>query len=213
MPTPLKYLGSPAVGRSIVFGARAENEVPATVPNNRVIRRVAEIRVEDVPHYIVPIESPTLYDDVFTNAVIVGQSIEEKAGDRTVCYLHRVFAEIPKEWDETVERAETFFGVAKSMLYAPGDFAFRNSVISLRTRCRISRRYFLGNPGRIVESARFQPVDNDGVAVNVITDDTVPSSDEYIAMVNGRQEIVLSSISKQWMGDIHFLETIYSPAK
>ncbi|MDP1581209.1 MAG: hypothetical protein Q8M02_13120 [Candidatus Didemnitutus sp.] len=213
MPTPLKSLGPPVIGRGIQFGFRAESGVSPTQRNNRIITRDYEMRVEDQAEYIVALENPTTLDPVFTNAVIVAQSVREKAGDNTVCYLRRVFAEVPQEWDEFIDRVETFPGVALSALYAPAEFYFRNSQTTLRSRCRLNRRYSLGHPEAILEHKKFQAFDADGVATSVINDYTTPSADEYIAMVYGRNELVMWSVPRKWMGDIYVLETLYAQAK
>lgn len=213
MPTQLKQIGPPEIGQSIAYGAQASTDIPPTTPNNRIVTRLYEMRAEDTSNYVVSLQNPTLYDSVYTNAVIVQQSVFEKPNDLATCYLRRVFAEIPSTWDDSVDRNELFFGVAKSMLYEPGDFRFRNGRISQLVRCRLNQRYFLGNPSSVIEAKKFQPVDADGVAVDVIDDYTTPSADEYIAMVAGRKEIVLWSVVKKWMGDIHVLETLYAPAQ
>lgn len=213
MATPLRPLGPPSIGQSISFGSQTIADAPATTRNNRLIVQDYEMRVEDQATYIVSLDTPTVYHPVFTNAVIVDQSISRKGDDKTTCILRRVFAEVPLESDDDIESAETFFGVAQSMLYAPAEFIFRNGLISLRTRVRLNRRYYLTTADKLVELKRFQPTDSDGVAVNVITDFTIPSADEYVAMVLGRQEIVLSSVVKQWRGAINVLETVYAEAK
>lgn len=213
MPTALKPLGPPSIGRSISFGIQSSSSVPNGTRNNRIITQDYEMRVEDQADYIVSLETPTVYHPVFTNAVIVDQSISARENDRTTAILRRVFAEVPLEWNEDIERVETFPGVAQSMLYAPAEFVFRNAVANFRTSVRINRRYFLSTADKLVPLTPFQPVNSDGVAVSVITDYTTPSADEYVAMALGRQEIVLSSVPRRWMGAIHVLETIYARAK
>jgi hypothetical protein len=213
MPVPLKPLGPATIGRSISFGIKADSDVGPSRPNNRIITVDYEMRTEDASHYIENIENPTLYHQIFTSALIVGQSVQARADDKTTCILTREFAEVPFEWNERVERVETFYGVAATQLYAPGEFFFRNQMVSIRTDCRVNRRYFIstgGVPGRFEP---FRPVDQDGSAVSVMSDYTTPSADEYIAMVLGRQEIVVSSAFRRWKGAIHVLETVYAQAK
>jgi hypothetical protein len=167
------------------------------------------MRVEDQSYYLVPLINPTFYDLVYTGAVIVDQKIEPLSENHAECELVRVFAEVPTPYDEYIERAITFPAVAPSQLYAPADFYFRSAQVSRWTSGRMARAYFLSNPGDIPVFNEFRPTDQYGTEVTQIDDNTIPSADEYIAMVQGLQEIIKQSTVRKWMGDIWVRETLY----
>ena len=73
----------------------------------------------------------------------------------------------------------------------------------------MARAYFLSNPGDIPVFNEFRPTDQYGTEVTQIDDNTIPSADEYIAMVQGLQEIIKQSTVRKWMGDIWVRETLY----
>jgi hypothetical protein len=203
MPTPLQEIGSPRVGEGIALGIQSNGT------NCRVITRRFRMRIEDQASYLVALINPTLYDSVFTSAVIVGQEIRAKAEDHADCELVRVFAEVPTPYDEYIERAVTFPGVSPSKLYTPADFRFRDTQVSRWASGRLARAYFLSNPRDIPVYPEFHPTDQQGVEVTTIDDNTIPSADEYIALVQGKGEIIKESVVKQWKGDIWVRETLY----
>jgi hypothetical protein len=133
--------------------------------------------------------------------------------DKADGILTCVFAQVPTPWDEPMFRTVPFPGVGPSNFYTPRDFSFRSSPISLATQTRYYHEYFYGPQDSISTYPLFQPVDEDGNRVGVITDYTVPSADYYISAVQGRQEIVSESVVINWMGFIQERRTLFAIAK
>lgn len=151
-------------------------------------------------------------DDKYTDAYLVKQRLNRI--DQVNSHLTCVFAQIPSTWQSDANyQAITMPGVDRSSLYAPTDFDFRGSPISISTQIRYEHAYFLGPISSIATRQRFRPVDADGVRVSVINDQTYPSANEYISMVNGRQELVMESIVLPWRGDIWDRRTLFALAK
>src|SRR5262245_2664670 len=105
MPTSLEEIGTPLVGDGIEFG------IQATGANNRTITRRYKMRVADQLAYIVPIINATLFDPVYSEAVIIGQRMLPLSGNKVDCVLERTFAETPSQWDDFVDDVVTFPGV------------------------------------------------------------------------------------------------------
>jgi hypothetical protein len=130
-------------------------------------------------------------------------------------HLLCVFAQIPSTWmtDATYETV-TFPGVLPSSLYVTDEFEFRSGPTSFDTQVRKEHAYFLGPQSSIATFDRFKPVDAvTGLRVSTISDFTVPSSDEYISLVQSRGEIIVSSVVLRWKGDILDRVTKYALAK
>ena len=209
MITSLEEVGAPAVGLSF----RYNRQVLDGGENNRVITRRYKIRLTDIATYAETLVAPTLYDTFYPRAVLVAQGIEAIAGNKVDAHLIREFAEVPTEWDDPDDRVITFPGVAFSSLYAKGDFNFRSSQSSLRTDVRVNRCYFLADPKAIPRFDKFVVLNYEGVETTVITDETSPSVDEYIAMVAGGHEIVVDCRVVAWKGAIYCRETTFAAAK
>jgi hypothetical protein len=207
MPTQLEEVGEPIVGDVFDWNKQVTGE------NNRAIRRRYKMRLVDLPFYTVDVLNPTLYDVKYPAAVITGQSIERIPGNTTDAFLIREFAEVPTTWDDYLDQVVTFPGVEKSSLYTPPDFPFRGSPTSQASQIRRNRAYFLTPQRGIAAFPKFQPKDDEGNVVSIITDDTIPSADEYIAKVLGRQEIVVSSHVQEWRGAIQVRVTDFALAK
>jgi hypothetical protein len=203
MPRALQEIGVPRIGDGIELGPQSSGT------DNRIITRKYRMAAEDSASYLVSLINPTLYDSVYTGAVIVKQRIEAIPDNHSEALLIRVFAELPTPYDEYIERAVTFPAVAPSNLYTPQDFYFRNTEVSRWASGRLARAYFLSNPKDIAIYPLFRPTDQDGVEVTMIDDNTIPTADEYIALVQGKQEIIKESTVKLWMGDIWVRETLY----
>lgn len=208
MPTALKDIGSPRVGDGIEFGLQA------TGANCRTIVRRYEMRTVDQDSYISPVIGATLLDPVYTTAILTSQRVLPIPGNKTDCILERTFSEVPTEWDDYDEVVVTFPGVQSSPFYAGGAFfAFRTQPESELVPVRIRKTYFLSNPLRIHRSPVFKPVDKSGNRVTLLTSDTSPSSDEYLAMAKASSEFIYRVRVHRWRGDIWVRETIYARAQ
>ena len=104
-----------------------------------------------------------------------------------------------QEWDEMVVR---FVGVDRGAFQLDDGFAFRSTPQSEAVPVRICRNYYLSNPQRICRPKEFRPVDKKGNRVDVLTSQTVPTSDEYIGYVNSGTYLTERVTIKRWQGDI-----------
>lgn len=209
MSTTLEEIGSNIVGS----GFQLNRQVTAGAGNNRSIFRTYKIRVADITSYTQPILNPVLYDTTYPFAVLVDQRIQELPGNKVDAHLIREFAEIPTSYDDPDDRVVTFPGVALSSLYAAGDFNFRSAQASLRTDVRVRHDYFLADPKTISRYHKFFVYTSDGLQTTVVTDYTLPSCDEYIAAVAGRQELIIDCQINQWKGWIHDRVTTFAQAR
>lgn len=209
MPATLKEIGRPEVGRSFAVN----RQVSAGGGDNRVFHRLYELPVIDKDYYTARIIEPTIYDEEYPLAVIVGQEFRPLQEDKINMHLVRYFAEVPTEWDEPIDRAITFPAVSRGSFYAAGDFYFRSAQVNERTDVRINRAYFLAAPSEIPRYDRFRVFTADGVQTTTVTDVTTPSTDEYVAMVAGGHEIVVDCVVVPWKGWIHCRETTFAVAK
>jgi hypothetical protein len=173
--------------------------------------RTFRVNSQDLPTYLVQIiDAPTpIVDYQYPNAYLVQQQAR-RHNDIDV-HLLCVFAQVPSPWAEDGGYAvETFPGVARSSLYPPDGFPWRNSSSSFETQIRREHSYQLGSLSGCATFPRFAPVDAHGNRVSVLTDYTSPSVDTWIAMVYGRQEIVVSSTASRWRGPIWEIITRYA---
>jgi hypothetical protein len=140
-------------------------------------------------------------DDKITTAYLVKQRLQRV--DDVNSHLVCVFASLPSTWmtDYRLENV-TMPGVLRSSFNSPGEFNFRSSPVSFLTPVRYEHAYFLGPPIGIATYSLFAPVSVQGSRTSILDDNTDPSSDFYISMVNGRGEFVVESGARQWLGDI-----------
>jgi hypothetical protein len=183
--------------------------------NDLVFTRTYKVNSNVVKNYTYQIldSNVRITDATISNAYLVHQRAVRL--DEVNMHLICTFAQIPSTWqtDATYE-AVTFPGVAPSSLYVPDEFEFRSGPTSFDTQVRKEHAYFLGPQSGIATFERFKPVDAmTGLRVSTITDFTVPSSDQYISLVQGRGEIVVSSVVMRWKGDIWDRTTKYALAK
>lgn len=180
---------------------------------NLLITRRYKVRSADVGNYLYQIlnASVRITDPAFTDAYLVRQSVS--GYDQSNGILTCQFAQIPQEWDEAFFNAVTFPGVSPSSLYEPVDFPWRSGSVSFETQARYNHKYFLGPINSIPTVPKFAPVDMFGNRVSQIDDWTTPSADEYVGMIQSRQEICVSSVVLNWMGDIWDRRTLYAIAK
>lgn len=206
--TALEQVGSLVVGDSLEVN-------PGTVGglNDFVFTRTYKVNTNVIQNYLFQILNPPnrITDDTITTAYLVKQS--SRKIDDVNHHLTCVFAQIPSQWDQSSYQTVPFPGVAVSSLYTAFDFPFRSSIYSYPSQCRHNWQYFLGPISSIPTATKFQPVDDQGNRVSVITDWTNPSCDEYIAMVNSRREIITESVVINYKGDIWGLRTTYALAK
>lgn len=183
-----------------------------------VFSRTYKILGSSLANYLFQIKSTTvapatrITDATITSAYLVAQKY--KRIDEVNGHLICVFAQIPSTWS-TDHQYQTipFPGVQQSSLYTPYDFEFRPSAASFSTQIRYEHAYFLGPANGIATRPRFKPTNNQGYRTSVITDDTNPTADQYISMVNGRQELVIESVVLPWKGDIFVRRTLFALAK
>lgn len=180
-----------------------------------VFTRTYKVNSNSLSGFIFQILNPAVRvtDATVPNAYLVKQRATKI--DEVNVHLQCVFAQIPSQWmsDATYETT-TFPGVEPSSLFAPTEFDFRSGPTSFNTQVRMQHDYFLGPISGIATIPRFKPVNMaTGLRVSTITDQTNPSSDEYISMVGGRREIVVDSVVVKWMGDIWDRRTRFALAK
>ena len=149
---------------------------------------------------------PAINDPIFDGtggtqkAYLVDQEVTPNGLDGAV--LTRTFAMLPThldEWDEMVIR---FPGVNRGPFQLDEGFAFRSEPISEAVPVRMCRDFFLSNPQRICLPDEFRPVDENGNRVTVLTEDTVPTADEYIGFVNSGKYLNDRVSIHRWQGDI-----------
>jgi hypothetical protein len=209
----LEEIGSAEIG----IGVQSAVQTPGG-GTNLVIKRRFKVSTQVYTQYLFQILNPVSYikDKKYngasstTPAYLVKQWTEglDKANADLFC----MFAMVPSTYNEYDSQTISLPGVQKSSLYDPSEFLFRNSSITKRTQVRIEHAYFLGNPQGIATYEEFNVMDSSGVRTNLVTDNTDPSADEYISMVNGSQEIVIESPVKPWMGDIWERRTVFALA-
>lgn len=192
-------------------------DIPVQTPGgdqNLIIDRQYKVLAVNKSNYIFDILDPVtaITDPSYPSAYLVKQSFSKL--DDVNAILHCRFAMVPVSWITDYDsQSVTFPGILPSSLYAPNEFDFRSAASSIDTMVRRQHDYFYGNPTGIPVYDRFRPVDQFGNQVSVITDYTDPSADQYIAMVQGRQEITVKSIVKPWMGWIFERLTLYAIAQ
>ena len=190
--------------------------------NNLIIKRRYKVNANAYSQYLYQLLNPaggyiqdkkynSSANPALTPAYLVDQEVEPL--DKVNAVLVYTFAMLPTVYNEYNFESITFPGVALSSLYEPNEFRFRTNSITLRTQVRRNHRFFLGNPTGIPTYDEFTVMNNQGMDTNVITDTTTPPADEYISMVNGRQEIVKDSSVIPWMGDIWECLTTFALAK
>lgn len=200
---------------SAEIGVSMDNS-PQTVggaTNLRITRRY-KVRSNIADTYLFQIidAAVRITDPTYPDAYLVKQSLGPR--DEADAILTCVFCQIPTIWrTDGGTQPIVFPGVLPSSLMSPYDFKFRGSAGSIVTQTRWERQYFLGPLTAIPLVPLFQPVDQFNNRVSVLDDWTSPSSDEYVAMTTGRQEIVTECSANRWMGDIFERKTLYAIAK
>jgi hypothetical protein len=108
-----------------------------------------------------------------------------------------------------------FPGVRPSAYQVRDDFPFRSSAESRVVTVRVAHRFFVVNdPRRIPLIPKFEPVSNlTGDAVDVLTDDTSVTSDEYLGWVASRTEFVDRCIRQRVYGTVWARKTYYARAE
>lgn len=200
----LTEIGHPVIGADLSLGFQSTGE------NNRVITRRYKCPAVDYAKHVVSLINPTLTDPVIPTAYIVHQSVSGMG--EVDCILTRTFAEVPTEWNDYDDTFVTFPGCVR-VPAGEREMLWRNAPVSLRAIVRINRRYFLSNPKRIPRIQAFGATDQVGNSVSTLTVNTVPSNEEYAAMVLAAQEICVSSKISRWKGDIWCRETLYAAAQ
>jgi len=215
--TDLEEIGSAEAG----LGVRPAIQT-AGGATNLVFKRRFRVNANTYQNYLFPVlnlpnAAAYIQDKKYnalaglTPAYLVGQDVEpfNEVDVALVCE----FAMVPSSWNEYNNMTVSFPGVAQSSLYAPDEALFRSSNLTERTQIRIYHQYFLGQPTGIPTYDLFNPVDQFGNRTNVIDDNSDPSADEYISMINGRQEIVKDSPVIPWKGDIWEVRTVFALAQ
>lgn len=197
----LTELGDPQIGVEFDVGIQTDGTT------DFIITREYAISSGNLPASIVQLLPPAITDPVFNGtgdnpnpAYIVDQEIKPNGQEGAT--IRRVFAMVPTplvEWDEMVV---PFPGVEKGPFQIAEDFPFRSEPYSEAVPVRICRTFYLSNPQRICRPEEFRPVDSNGNRVTVLTDNTVPTADEYIGYVNAGQYLVHRVSIHRWQGDI-----------
>lgn len=183
-----------------------------------VFTRTFKVSAVNAPNYLYQIRSTfsapatRVMDAKIPTAYLVAQRLV--AVNDADMHLVCVFAQLPSTWytDASYQNVP-FPGVLQSSLYTPYDFEFRASALTLSTQTRYEHTYFLGPQNAIAPRPRFKVFDVHGYRTSVIDDNTNPSADEYIGLVNARQEIVIESVVLPWKGDIYDRRTLFALAK
>lgn len=216
--TTLEEIGSAEVGNGVKVAIQTGGGA-----NNLIVNRRFKVNANEYTSFLYQLLNPAAgyiqdkkYNTSATNptlspAYLVDQVVEPL--DQANAYLRYVFAMVPTAYDEFNYETENFPGVAISSLYADTDFLFRSAPINRKTQIRRNHTWYLGNPTGIATYDEFEVINSQGLRTSVITDQTTPSADEYISMVNGRQEIVIDSAVRPWMGDIWECVTTFALAK
>ena len=193
-------LGDTQIGVSFDTGIQTNGS------SDFIIQRQYSISSANVASSIKKLIPPEINDPVFDGtggtqkAYIVDQEVKPNGKDGAI--LTRTFAMLPshlEEWDEMVIR---FPGVNRGPFQLDEGFAFRSQPYSEAVPVRICRDFFLSNPQRICRPDEFRPVDKNGNRVNVLTEDTVPTADEYIGYVNSGKYLNDRVSIHRWQGDI-----------
>ena len=193
-------LGDTQIGVSFDTGIQTNGS------SDFIIQRQYSISSANVASSIKKLIPPEINDPVFygtggtQKAYIVDQEVKPNGKDGAV--LTRTFAMLPshlEEWDEMVIR---FPGVERGPFQLDEFFSFRSEPYSEAVPVRICRDFYLSNPQRICRPSEFRPVDKNGNRVSVLTEDTVPTSDEYIGYVNSGKYLNDRVSIHRWQGDI-----------
>ena len=193
-------LGDTQIGVSFDTGIQTNGS------SDFIIQRQYSISSANVASSIKKLIPPEINDPVFDGtggtqkAYIVDQEVKPNGKDGAV--LTRTFAMLPshlEEWDEMVIR---FPGVERGPFQLDEFFSFRSEPYSEPVPVRICRNFYLSNPQRICRPSEFRPVDKNGNRVSVLTEDTVPTSDEYIGYVNSGKYLNDRVSIHRWQGDI-----------
>jgi hypothetical protein len=193
-------LGDTQIGVSFDTGIQTNGS------SDFIIQRQYSISSANVASSIKKLIPPEINDPVFDGtggtqkAYIVDQEVKPNGKDGAV--LTRTFAMLPshlEEWDDMVIR---FPGVERGPFQLDEFFAFRSEPYSEAVPVRICRDFYLSNPQRICRPSEFRPVDKNGNRVSVLTEDTVPTADEYIGYVNSGKYLNDRVSIHRWQGDI-----------
>ena len=193
-------LGDTQIGVSFDTGIQTNGS------SDFIIQRQYSISSANVASSIKKLIPPEINDPVFDGtggtqkAYIVDQEVKPNGKDGAV--LTRTFAMLPshlEEWDDMVIR---FPGVERGPFQLDEFFSFRSEPYSEAVPVRICRDFYLSNPQRICRPSEFRPVDKNGNRVSVLTEDTVPTSDEYIGYVNSGKYLNDRVSIHRWQGDI-----------
>jgi len=193
-------LGDTQIGVSFDTGIQTNGS------SDFIIQRQYSISSANVASSIKKLIPPEINDPVFDGtggtqkAYIVDQEVKPNGKDGAV--LTRTFAMLPshlEEWDEMVIR---FPGVERGPFQLDEFFSFRSEPYSEAVPVRICRDFYLSNPQRICRPSEFRPVDQNGNRVSVLTEDTVPTADEYIGYVNSGKYLNDRVSIHRWQGDI-----------
>ena len=193
-------LGDTQIGVSFDTGIQTNGS------SDFIIQRQYSISSANVASSIKKLIPPEINDPVFDGtggtrkAYIVDQEVKPNGKDGAV--LTRTFAMLPshlEEWDEMVIR---FPGVERGPFQLDEFFSFRSEPYSEAVPVRICRDFYLSNPQRICRPGEFRPVDKNGNRGSVVTEDTVPTADEYIGYVNSGKYLNDRVSIHRWQGDI-----------
>jgi hypothetical protein len=193
-------LGDPLIGVEFETGIQTDGS------SDFIITREYAISSANTASSIKQLLPPSITDPVFDGtggtqkAYIVDQEVKPNGLEGAT--LKRTFAMVPSkvdEWDEMVVR---FPGVDRGPFQLDEGFAFRSEPYSEAVPVRICRDFYLSNPQRICLPSEFRPVDNSGNRVDVLTQDTVPTADEYIGYVNSGKYLNDRVSILRWQGDI-----------
>jgi hypothetical protein len=193
-------LGDTQIGVSFDTGIQTNGS------SDFIIQRQYSISSANVASSIKKLIPPEINDPVFDGtggtqkAYIVDQEVKPNGKDGAV--LTRTFAMLPshlEEWDDMVIR---FPGVERGPFQLDEFFSFRSEPYSEAVPIRICRDFYLSNPKRICRPSEFRPVDKNGNRVSVLTEDTVPTADEYIGYVNSGKYLNDRVSIHRWQGDI-----------
>lgn len=106
-------------------------------------------------------------------------------------------------------------GVRPSAYQVRDDFPFRANPTTKTVTVRVAHRFFVvSDPRRIPLIPTFQPVSNfTGDEVDVLTDDTSVTSDEYLGWVASRTEFVERCVRERVFGNVWVRKTYYVRAE
>ena len=188
------------------IGVKFETGIQTSGSSDFIITRQYAISSANTALLIKKLIPPEINDPIFDGtgetqkAYLVDQEVAPNGTSGAV--LTRTFAMVPThldEWDEMVIR---FPGVNRGPFQLDEGFAFRSEPLSEAVPVRMCRDFFLSNPQRICLPEEFRPVDENGNRVTVLTEDTIPSADEYIGYVNSSKYLNDRVSIHRWQGDI-----------